>query len=178
MKRLILLLLMTLSLSCSPQPGDKVGSADGYDIFYAGELYGIKIYCNDECPDLHKLRRRLSSVYWMFDDHLPDNFRGSPSKFYKRTKFVIRFSKYKWFIADEHQIYGSYLNGNTIWIYYPYSCDCGKGLCGGILDYELGHVFMRYVKPEHNQDELKDLKYREKHNLLYSEDSKWCSTGG
>lgn len=169
--RLALIVLAALLITCSPDVGESVGEVDGYEMTYGGNVYGVDVWCNDECPPNDELAWRMQSVYWMFEPHLPPDLRGSSSKFYRKAQINIRFSKYVW-MWGETQIYGSFLNDTTVWIYYPYDCECAKGLCGGIIDYELGHVFMRAIAPRNT--ERQNLEYRREHNLLYSEDSRRC----
>lgn len=167
-KRLILIAAL---VACGPKPNESVGTVDGYEMIYAGEVRETDVWCNDECPDLASLGRRMDSVYNMFEPHLRRGIRKGSNNYYKSSKINIRFSKYVWMI-NERQIYGAFLGDTTVWIYYPYECDCEKGLCGGVLDYELGHVFMRSIRPANN--ERQNLEYRIENSLLYSEDAMRC----
>lgn len=73
-------------------------------------------------------------------------------------------------VGTDMPVYGmAYPWSKQIIIWYPYECpNRPKGLCSGIFDYEMGHLFMYSIDP--SGTELEWLQYREKYNLLKAEE--------
>ena len=164
-----MILIFVIISSCSRvyEDGEVVDIRGGVELIAWKRPYrGVSFMCHAECPaQYNQVIKRIDSVADMFDPHLTRD----PDKLLYGTNIIWTSSPMG---SEESPIWGLTFSGmKDIYIYFPYSCpEEPKGLCGGIFDYELGHIFMQHdVMPGSTEREW--LDYRIEHDLLYSQDS-------
>lgn len=176
---IIFLTVFTLSCKKNYKVGEKIKTVDDIALYHGGEIYNIQIQCHPKCPDINLVKDRMDSVYKMFEPHLREKDRVGSEKYWGEVIYPyyvneIRFSQWDWHPEGlkVEQIHGAYNPGTSLdlWIDYDYDCgECPNGLCGGIIDYELGHPIMHQTFDY--MDEFRWLDYRKQHELFYSENA-------
>lgn len=113
----------------------------------------VDFICEPDCPPEPLIWERLNQIDKMFKKHTDENALDGATITWQKEQ-------------PAPGIYGlTYSNRKEVYIWHEYECDGEeKGLCSGVFDYEIGHLYMRYIMPGSTEGEW--LEYRRKHKLL------------
>lgn len=157
MKRLLLLTM--LALGCGPDLGDELrDDYRGQPVYYGGEVLGLEMRCAPECPDALDVADRLVEIEAAWAPHMGATYQHFSA---------LEGARVLWH-ADHPQPGAAgvhYRYERRIEIWWGVECpQYPQGLCRGVFDYEVGHLYMMRIDP--NATEREWLEWRRDRGLL------------
>lgn len=125
----VLILLVLPSIGCYKFLQNILYPADQYLALPNGGE--VRLYCMPTCPSHDNIRLAMSKV----DEQIRPYLDYSP---YERWEnYAITFRDEPLYYKEQQVLGATLHNSNAIAIWYPYECDGPKGVCSGVLGWEL-----------------------------------------